>query len=1002
MVAKSKILNQLGFTDSEIIDELEIVSSKNTQLSESINAIFHYRESGQVKTRFYWIITDNLSVEELQHFHQYIWNTNSADLLFIENDNTIEIKYVNTPPKQDLITIDKISIPSSTEDSDLLNKISKEHITTGAFWIEYKNALDRIKRQHQTVDEALVITLKTLRKHLDTIYQTTFSDEKQRSKIVQALIDRTLFIKFLEDKKIINDDFFQVNFENKDIRYKDLLEQKDAQKINRLFFEINKTFNNKLFTTPKIEDNDLLDNGLIEIANVIKGTKSDGQLSLFDFRFDIIPVEFISHIYQIFLDDKKKENGIFYTPEGLAKLVIDNVIEKKRAGKVLDPSCGSGIFLVLAFRQMYNLPARPDIYDDIQQRLQFIKDYIFGIEIENTAARLALFSLYLEVLKDISAEKLNTLVTELIQGKSDKKLFSIDFSENIRELNALIEGKSGAFDGQTFDYIVGNPPWFVIDKDKNDIQSTVNEQYWNKYKENFSDKQISQAFLHRIKFWGNNNTKYGFVVNSSNFQSDSDKFEKFFFREFSLLQFYELAKIKKILFKSAGEPACVIIFKIKTNIEKQFQYIAPELNSFAAIFKTILLPQDDMIDIYGSDILSKRVTFRDFLIGSKSDVAMISKLSTNDKYQQLYDITEKHTNGKPFVHEGMKLVGEVSTCREFSINQKDWDNYSKNQKDQLYQTFKEKYFRSVQSSEYPIRYIAPNNLKEFTVVGQKCFLPDNLPNFERKRDAKIYEGKKILWNRTSNTVRAAYIEDKIYYSFDIHVVKLQNIELYPLVTAIINSKLAQYYWKVKSRKRMGASFPKINSSDFLSLPIPVDIENDTVVVRQLRQLSMAICKGAYSFAEKENEINELVYDLYDLTYIERQRVSDFFIPNTQKVTKNDMKNYCTVFEKTIHRYLKTGIVSMEYYCPPDLPFDIAGIKITLGNNDNQPDIKQVNKFIYYQMLKHVGNSPILALKQRIYAEDCIYIIKDTNAKSWAKSVAFDDARAEIDKSYKNG
>ncbi|MDR1593838.1 MAG: N-6 DNA methylase [Prevotellaceae bacterium] len=997
---KSKILEQMRFIGNDIANDSDFMLQEIKKSFAFINYIFYYDKSKLVKTRFYWIITDNLSDKDLRDFHKYIWNKNNADLLFIEHDNTVEIKYVNTPPKQDLITIDKISISSNTEDTELLNKISKEHITTGAFWIEYKDALDRIKKQHQTVDEALVRTLTTLRGHLDAIYLSSLPDEKQRGGIVQALIDRTLFVKFLEDKKIINSDFYRINFGSPYIYYKDLLEQKDAQKINKLFSEINKTFNNKLFETPEIKDSDLLDNALIEIANAIKGTSPDGQLSLFDFQFDIIPVEFISHIYQIFLDNKKAEQGIFYTPEGLAKLIVENVIEKRQAGTVLDPSCGSGIFLVLAFRQMYNFPEYSNIYEEIQQRLQFIKDHIFGIELENTAARLAVFSLYLEVLKDIPAEELNKLVTKLIQDNSSKTLFSVDFSDNIKEQNALIEGKYGAFNDQTFDYIIGNPPWFIIGKDTNDSQNTINEQYWNKYKKNFSDKQISQAFFHRIKFWEGSNTRYGFVMNSSNFQNDSDRFEKFFFENFSLLQFYELTKIKKILFKFAKEPACIVIFQKKTNSET-FQYIAPELNSFAVIFKTILLQQDDMIEIYNNDILSKKVAFRDFLVGSKSDISMISKLLTNSNCQQLYDITKKDATGKPFVHEGMKLVGEQSACKEFSISKKEWSNYSETQKEQLYQTFKDKYSRSVQSMEYSIKYIAPKNLKEFSIIGQERFLPDKLPNFERKRDIQIYEDRKILWNRTSNAVRAAFVEDKIYYSFDIYVLKLQNDELYPLVTAIINSKLAQYYWKVKSRKRVEGSFPKINSNDFLSLPIPKNIENNTAIIRQLQQLSTVICEGTYSFTEKENEINELVYDLYDLTYIERQRISDFFIPNTQKVTKKNMENYCSIFDKTIRRYLKTGIISMEYSCSSNLPFDVAGIKITLGHNDNLPAIKEVNKVINYQLLKQVGNSPILALKQRIYAEDCIYIIKDTKVKSWTESAAFDDARVEIDKLYKN-
>ncbi|MDR0542112.1 MAG: N-6 DNA methylase, partial [Dysgonamonadaceae bacterium] len=413
------LLHRLGFSDIDL-DRKTLSFPNNEDLSGKLGTVSYYAKdkSEQVKTRFYWIKADNILSGELKIIHERIWNENKADLLFLEQDNSIDIKYISTSPKEDLLDI--VTIPTNIEDSVLLDKISKEHITTGAFWIEYSDALERVKQQRKTVDEALVDSLSSLRLKLDNIYKSLFPDKEARGKVVQALIDRTLFIKFLEDKKIINSDFYHKYFGSKDIHYKDLLERKDAKNINELFCRINEVFNNKLFETPTIKDTDLLDSALTEIAHTIKGTKG-GQLCLFDFQFDIIPIEFISHIYQIFLDDKKARNGIFYTPEGLANLLLDNVI--KQEGKVLDPSCGSGIFLVLAFRKMYISPV--DItgtYEKIQHRLEFIKRNIFGIEIENTAARLAVFSLYLEVLNDITARDLNKLVTEIILTEDTKAL----------------------------------------------------------------------------------------------------------------------------------------------------------------------------------------------------------------------------------------------------------------------------------------------------------------------------------------------------------------------------------------------------------------------------------------------------------------------------------------------------------------------------------------------------------------------------------------------------
>ena len=77
---------------------------------------------------------------------------------------------------------------------------------------------------------------------------------------------------------------------------------------------------------------------------MISKTGKDGQLSLFDFEFDIIPIEFIGQIYQVFQERNKKEEGIVYTPENLANLLVEQIIGDSKEGKVLDPACGSGVF----------------------------------------------------------------------------------------------------------------------------------------------------------------------------------------------------------------------------------------------------------------------------------------------------------------------------------------------------------------------------------------------------------------------------------------------------------------------------------------------------------------------------------------------------------------------------------------------------------------------------------------------------------------------------------
>ena len=108
--------------------------------------------------------------------------------------------------------------------------------------------------------------------------------------------------------------------------------------------------------------------------------------------------------------------------------------------------------------------------------------------------------------------------------------------------------KKDFFSNMKFDYIVGNPPWIPITDESEMLP------YWNEYRDNFTlEKQSSQCFLHKIKSWSKENTRYGFVVNSSNFLNNSNKFQNFFYSTYDIEWFYELSSIKDLLFYNARE-----------------------------------------------------------------------------------------------------------------------------------------------------------------------------------------------------------------------------------------------------------------------------------------------------------------------------------------------------------------------------------------------------------------------------------------------------------------
>lgn len=542
MNIKKLFTTKLGFEIPNDLEQVHYMVFKNDQglTNKLSDKIYLYENSKQANTTFY-LFDENLKPDEIKTVHKRIWNENKADLFIFPKNDQIEIRYTKTAPKKNPIIID--SIPVNEEDNKLLEKISKTHFDSGIFWFTYKNALKRIQKQRQTVDVKLIETLKYLRKKLEEIYSEIIPDVLKKKNIVQALIDRTLFIKFLEDRKIINSYFFEQLFkDNRFKEYKDILYNKNADNINKFFDKINKTCNNVLFEEPIIDKKYLSSNVLdLLYHTIIQTDPNSDQLSLFPFEFDIIPIEFISHIYEVFLEDKQKKEGIYYTPQGLANLVLDSVIERNRFGKVLDPSCGSGIFLVLAFRRMLkakklNFSNINDTSELIKKRNEFLKSNIFGIEKDPTARRLTIFSLYLEMFNNIESEKIKELIRNNIINP-EFKLFPEHFNENILRGNAVVKDKKKKpFNNKKFDYIIGNPPWKLIDENEDREEN----EYWIANQQNLGGKkQLSQCFLIEIKNWAKKDTNYGFVVNSSNFYNETHiKFQDFFLNNYEIEKFY--------------------------------------------------------------------------------------------------------------------------------------------------------------------------------------------------------------------------------------------------------------------------------------------------------------------------------------------------------------------------------------------------------------------------------------------------------------------------------
>lgn len=176
-------------------------------------SVYFYKNPNKTNTSFY-LVTSSLGSNELEELRKYVWNKNNADIIFYYPDNTdkVEMYYAKYSPKvsNEESRLDVFS--TSQEDIDKLEKIKHWQFDSGAFWFNYHSFVN--KQKYKSIDKELVISLKSLKDELTNLLSFSISDENERNEIVQALIDRTLYIKYLEDNHIINSYFFKYYFED--------------------------------------------------------------------------------------------------------------------------------------------------------------------------------------------------------------------------------------------------------------------------------------------------------------------------------------------------------------------------------------------------------------------------------------------------------------------------------------------------------------------------------------------------------------------------------------------------------------------------------------------------------------------------------------------------------------------------------------------------------------------------------------------------------------------
>lgn len=510
--------------------------------------------------------------------HHRLWNAGIVPYCFIFRDSQILVYNCGRKPDWDLGNGDFITKPHDVIDflSEVEEKLQQYHarqFDSGLFW---DSEINKNLNYDQSAYEQLLNQLKNVKTHI--IEQVG----NENAGLVKRVLMMLILIKYLEERKdeegngALNPGEFYKTYNPENPSLEGVL--KDVGTFASMLKDLSSKeyFNGQIFYLCDDELIKLHKINLKAFQHFVKGDVSIfpsakyglGQMTLWRlYQFSYLPIELISHIYEDFLADEngRKKKGVVYTPPYLVQFLIDRCMPlalPQKQFKVLDPACGSGIFLVGAFKRMIqwwrikNNWAKP-AKENINELKKLLRENIYGCDLEEDAVTLTHFSLGLALLDALSPKEIwkNVHFDNLI----GQNLFPFDFFKIIHE---------GTLDN-SFDLVIGNPPFtesFTEWANKVDLRAKND----NKERPEVPQNQIALLFLEHSFSLLKEDANCCLILPSGPilYNTKTHDFRKYLFGKNYFKAIYDFTPLRTKLFigsSSSAKPPVVAVFAEKGN-----------------------------------------------------------------------------------------------------------------------------------------------------------------------------------------------------------------------------------------------------------------------------------------------------------------------------------------------------------------------------------------------------------------------------------------------------
>ncbi len=760
-----------------------------------------------------------------------VWNMGSAPLLWVVSPDRIDIYNGFGEPRptgHEQVNRLRTFGHAAAELTGLNTFAGRLAMETGQFWqqtsVDRKSGVDRLLLRH----------LERLEKEL---IEAGLGHEE-----TQGLIGRTVFAKYLLDRGIVTGSRLQ------DLcGCSDLPEVLDDRNATRRFFDwLRDTFNGDMF--PETLDMPPEAAHLARVASFLRADNPDGQMSLFPFRFDVIPVELISSIYERFVHSSSaagtsspQEQGVYYTPLAAVSLVLDEVFDGLSGDEtVIDLTCGSGMFLVEALRRLVQIKAegKPPTRRMVRSALY---GQVYGVDISPSAIQIAAFSLYLAALeldpdpKDPESRRFKPLVGRtLVAGDAHR----IERTEVGRQVLAT----DGAI--KKFDVVVGNPPWTY----KGKVGTAARREMSPGTPK--SPRGGGLDFIRRGRDFARADTRFGVLVSAAPFFARSAtglRAVQDAVKRLGGVTLFNLSEISSWLFDQANMPAIALLARHREDragaVEGAMELVQVRRSREGDRSRTIGIAPSDVAMLPFASWKRNQGLLKAAFLGGKHDLLLLDALW--DRHRSL---------GEQLDTLGTKLASGLKRG-----NRKGDAGYLRG-----------------------LPFLSTGKIGPFSI-------PANLPRFEEKRaerprERDIYRAPLLVTRESmggggrglpDGRLVAAVAERDIVYKDGYWGVSFAGCEpgVAHLVAGILGSAVASWYL-LMTGSVFGVWKSVVGRADIAALPLPdleaaMDTDAGARVVRHVRRIH-----DRPPVDQDWRTLDEAVFDLYELDEEERIVVED--------------------------------------------------------------------------------------------------------------------------------